>query len=452
MKSNFIKLANIILIFLFILGILISVSTRWVSTSDPSWGNLILMLSGLFSIGILGIFWLKDDIKLNVCMLLFSCLLSLAIADKFIIYREHSIVEGLARIAKIDYDSRGILNVIKDLEKDGKEPYLFPTPYRFFQYTWNRVPLNSFFPLGGKSKATTVFCNENGTWANYKSDRYGYNNNDSVFDLESPAIILIGDSFVHGSCVPQEKTIAGSLREKGFKAISLGIGGQGPLLELASLVEYGQFLKPKAIVWFYFNQNDMIELNIEALYPILLKYLENDFSQNLIKRQGFIDSFWRKFNEQRIFDAKVIKVKNLLTFSRVRNKLKLAVNSSLKITSLKTEAVNSNNQRILLEQVLKKAKLLTEKAGGTFYLVNLDALVSTSNKNKNTTSTENYNKLNLLAKKLQIPIINMNLESIDNPTELFSLNTIGNHFNEKGYRLVADLIIKKGWIGGFNLD
>ena len=452
MKSNFLKLANIILVFLFILGILISVSTQWISSSYPSWGNHILMLSSVFSIGILAIFWLKDDTKINVCILLFFSLISLAIADKFIIYREHSAILNLARSAEIDYDSRGILNVIKDLEINGKEPYLFPTPHRFSQYTWNRVPLKSFFPLGGKSKATTVFCNENGAWANYKSDRYGYNNNDSVYDLESPTIILIGDSFVHGACVPQEKTIAGALREKGFKAISLGIGGQGPLLELASLVEYGQFLKPKAIVWFYFNQNDMIELNIEALYPILLKYLENDFSQNLIKRQGFIDSFWRKFNEQRIFEAKVIKVKNFLTFSQVRDKLKLSV-QSIKNTSTKDKAVNSNNQNILLEQVLKKAKVLTEKIGGTFYLVNLDALVSTSNKNKNPKLIyENYNKLNQLAIKLQIPIINMNLGSLDDPSKLFSLNAIGNHFNENGYRLIVDLIIKKGWISKYNID
>ena len=242
MKSNFVKLANVILVFLFILGILISVSTRWVSINNPSWGNQILMLSGVFSIGILGIFWLKDDTKINVCMLLFSFLLSLAIADRFILYRQYNATHNLARTAKIDYDSRSILNVIKDLEKDGKKPYLVPTPYRFFQYTWNQIPLKYFFPLGGKSKATTVFCNENGPWINYKSDRYGYYNNDSVYDLESHSIILIGDSFVHGVCVPQEKTIAGALREKGFKTISLGIAGQGPLLELASLVEYGQFL------------------------------------------------------------------------------------------------------------------------------------------------------------------------------------------------------------------
>ena len=101
-------------------------------------------------------------------------------------------------------------------------------------------------------------------------------------------ILLVGDSFAEGSCVNQEYTIAAKLREKNITAITLGKSGNGPLIELASLVEYGKFLKPKS-VFGYFIKNDIENLMIEKNSKILKKYLDQDYSQNLINRQKEID-------------------------------------------------------------------------------------------------------------------------------------------------------------------
>lgn len=41
---------------------------------------------------------------------------------------------------------------------------------------------NKIYPLSGKSKTLTILCNELGFWSTYESDRYGFNNNDNLWE------------------------------------------------------------------------------------------------------------------------------------------------------------------------------------------------------------------------------------------------------------------------------
>ena len=432
------------LIFLIILGSLVFSGGWWILTSNPEWGAYIMILSGFFIAGIVGMFWLKENIKIKLIKLLFTSFLALFITDQFLLYIDRREIYKSVQAMGIKYDRRDQLEFIEDLKKKGEQAYLMPTPFNFIQYTWNKVDISTFFPLAGKPKATTVYCNA-GTWTTYKSDRFGFNNKDSVYDLKSPAVVLIGDSFVHGVCVPQSKNIAGVFRKKGLKAISLGVGGQGPLTQLASLVEYGRFFKPKTVVWFYLNETNFEFLKVEKKYPILLKYLSGDFSQGLIEKNDYLDNFWDGFNEQRVFEAKFIKYKNFITLSKIREHLNLSVSSSTMANNeyLNKHAIELQNQWILLEQIFKQAKTVTEKSGGKFYLV---ALATKPAYGKDL--SQRYDLMKKLMEKLHIPIIDIkkHLENYDNPAELFYLNQIGEHYNEKGYKLVADLIEQKGWL------
>ena len=420
----------------------------WILTSNPELGAYIMILSGFCIAGIVGIFWLRENIKIKLIKSLFASFLILFITNQFLMYLDRSEIYKSAQAMGINFDRRDQLKFIEDLKNKGEQAYLMPTPLNFLQYTWNRVDVDTFFPLAGKPKATTVYCNA-GTWTTYKSDRFGFNNNDSVYDLESSAVVLIGDSFVHGICVPQEKNIAGVLRKKGYKAISLGVVGQGPLTELASLVEYGRFFKPKIVVWFYLNETSFEFLKVEKKYPILLKYLSNNFSQGLIEKNDYLDNFWDEFNEQRITEAKIIKYKNLITLGKIRERLNLSVSYSSKANNenLNYDNTESQNQWVLLEQIFKQAKVVTEEVGGKIYMVNL-AVRPLYDKGL----SQKYNLIKKLMEKLQIPIIDMkkHIESYDNPAELFYLNRIGAHYNEKGYKLVADLVEQKGWLESVN--
>ena len=66
---------------------------------------------------------------------------------------------------------------------------------------------NRLLPLGLMSYNNFLLCNENGYWATFDSDRYGFNNTDSIWDNKTLDYVLIGDSFTLGSCVHKEKNL-----------------------------------------------------------------------------------------------------------------------------------------------------------------------------------------------------------------------------------------------------
>ena len=70
---------------------------------------------------------------------------------------------------------------------------------------------SKYYPLSGVANLFTIFCNENGYWATYKSDRYGFNNPNKVWDYSEIDYALLGDSFTHGACVNYPDTFAGNI-------------------------------------------------------------------------------------------------------------------------------------------------------------------------------------------------------------------------------------------------
>ena len=63
--------------------------------------------------------------------------------------------------------------VINNLRVNGKEAYLSTLPRRFESVMMGGAPIMS---LGGISRATIVYCDEDGYWSIYESDEYGFNN------------------------------------------------------------------------------------------------------------------------------------------------------------------------------------------------------------------------------------------------------------------------------------
>ena len=144
--------------------------------------------------------------------------------------------------------------------------------------------------MGGISNTITVFCKEGETFSIYKSDRYGFNNPDQEWNNEKIVWFLIGDSFVQGSCVQPGDDFASRIRMLTKQsAISLGMSGNGPLTELASLKEYSLEKRPKIVLWFYFERNDLEDLRNEKSNSILMNYLNENFTQHLHSKQLQID-------------------------------------------------------------------------------------------------------------------------------------------------------------------
>src|SRR5262249_7601320 len=80
-------------------------------------------------------------------------------------------------------------------------------------------------------------------------DRWGYRN---TADVERANIVLIGDSFVEGSYVSDEQTVASQLAHRLAQCVAnLGVAGYGPLQELRVLKGDALAKKPEVIAWFF---------------------------------------------------------------------------------------------------------------------------------------------------------------------------------------------------------
>jgi hypothetical protein len=193
--------------------------------------------------------------------------------------------EQRARELGIPYDGRGIPKVVTTLRDGGVDAYPHIAPS--FLIGRDHAPL---YPMGGISGKTIVFCNESGKFSIYPSDQHGFNNPPESWDKGAVRSLVIGDSFANGACVQPGEDVASRLRVQGVSSITLGMWGNGPLIELGSLVEYAPALRPKVVFWLFY-ENDLDRLPHEAEDPLLQRYLDPGFSQHLIDHQDEIDAY-----------------------------------------------------------------------------------------------------------------------------------------------------------------
>lgn len=145
-------------------------------------------------------------------------------------------------------------------------------------------------PISGIANRTTVYCSEKRDyWTIYKSDRHGFNNPDEVWDGVAD-IAAVGDSFTHGACVPPGKGMVDLIRNRFPRTVNLGMAGSGPLLMLAEIREFGAVLKPKTVIWFFYEGNDLEDAAREYRSPAHRAYLDGTFRQGLAETQRSIDS------------------------------------------------------------------------------------------------------------------------------------------------------------------
>jgi len=328
-----------------------------------------------------------------------------------------------------NYDVRSVEEVYEDLKKIDKTATVKVNPSNYLNYSNNDI-----FPLSGISKSKTVYQNENGYYMIYDSDRYGFNNPDDQWDNNEIEYLLIGDSFVHGAAVNRPDDIASVLRFlSGKKAISLGYSANGPLIELASLVEYfgeNNSLTARNVLWF-FTDNDIQGLIYELENELLKRYLHDEnFKQNLLNKQDEVDS---------IAQATINKVKS--------DKVKFNIIRNLKLYNIRDLIFNLNKQNkqdnLLipeeLHQIFLRVKNISNlKQSNLFFIYIPDPRLYFDN-NYSYYIRENIKKI---IENLNIPIIDIHeLLSLKetNIKKLYPFEQFG-HYNPDGYNKVASEI------------
>ena len=212
--------------------------------------------------------------KLRICLFSLSSILTVLALDVAVLVLH---VEPFEVPLQARYTAREKLAVLSTLRQTGPA-YPAMVPYLFIRSNGLATGTDRVFPMGGISRVVTLVSKESGSWSKYLSDEHGFNNPPGCQSSDASPIVLIGDSMVDGARVPGGDDIATKIRDLGYPAVNLGFGANGPLLELAMLSEYGLRLRPRAVIWAYFDGNDLDDLAGEKTSLLLRAYLHDGYS------------------------------------------------------------------------------------------------------------------------------------------------------------------------------
>ena len=347
------------------------------------------------------------------------------------------VVEDEAVRNGLQPDFRSELEVVNELSQVVKT---YPSAYthHVLEDRLNKPDLaNNLVPLGFISNAQYVLGNETGQWSVFTSDRFGFQNDDFTyhrFPKKERPILLIGDSFVEGHSVGKDEDIAAKMREKNLFVLSYGMGGSGPIRNLATLKEYGLNLKPKVVFWFFTGLNDVTDLINEMKDQFLIKYLEFEFKQNLVYRQPEIDKFWETFINRKISerfhssqDLRWSMTKLLADFYPFIDLYWIR-----KILSLTRKNLKFKKATPVFKDILWQANRLCDLWGASLIFVYLP-----SRESFNLGENRHNLKIKSIVRNMGIPMVDFSPIFVRSgqPSSFFPTHFY--HYNAKGYSLIA---------------
>ena len=358
---------------------------------------------------------------------IFNCPEEFCLEEKSKIAKKNNLSKNFIKVDRKTYYKKILIN-------SNQEAVVTIPPLRY------KIKEDMIYPLGGISNSDTIFCNESGYYVRYISDKYGFNNMNSDYSNKID-YLLIGDSHTHGACVNNEDNFKGNinkLSKNTFGIINLGYQGTGPLHQYAIIREYLKVVRPKTVILFYYEGNDLSEIYGEMQQVHLKKYLQKkNYSQNLVSKHNEVDKILKKELKLSLIKNEINKIenkKNSYNFEKIKNVLKLTHIRSF----FRLRGMNNDN--------LKNFSLIIDKINNFLKKNNTDLIIVylpdyQRYKGKFDDKYKNYNKIISLIKKKNIQLINIKnfFDKFNDPLDLFPYRLSG-HYNEKGYKLISEEI------------
>ena len=367
----------------------------------------------------------------------------------------------LTKTFGVEIDTRPAGEVIASLQKAGIDAVPLVVPYQVFVEEENnniksalKIHGQEVIPLGGIAARVTVMCNENGQWVTYKSDKHGFNNPSEAWQSGLVEVGILGDSYAHGFCVSPDRNVAALIRQRYPTTLNLAMAGAGPMLELATWKEYLQPLKPKVVLWFYYEGNDLIDLQYDRKNKLLMRYLNDTFSQNLIALQPEIDQAIRDdIPRQRAAAASSRRATSqgngvnlsdkfveVVVLGNLRKRLSM-VNSAT-ADEVKNLADLAGPNLGLFRDILTQVKTRVGTWGGRIYFVYLPDWPRYSGNELEPVAKQRDSVIALVT-SLGIPVIDIHptFQAQSDPLSLFPFREPG-HYTEKGHLLVAEEVMR----------
>ncbi len=363
------------------------------------------------------------------------------------------------RSSRTSFDARTRLEVVHDLRKQGI--HAFPDVFSavLFQSTAKGVirsiftaEQEEFLPLASVSDVTTVFCNESGEYIIYKSDEHGFHNPPGLWHTRPTQVIALGDSFAHGACVPTDKSFVSGIRARFPATVNLGVNGDGPLAMLATLKEYGAWLRPAVVLWFFYEGNDSRDLDGREKYsPLLRKYLEPAFSQGLIHRQPEVDQALTAYLDEAMqLQENSFSIEEFLKLHHLRKSLKSLLDKPAAqdglpgelIEFLETNAAPAKQEDVeLFRAILDESRATVTTWGGRMYFVYLPTWARYRIPDL---ASQDRDTVLRIVKELGIPVIDIHEAFAQHPDPLSLFPSRRHaHYNIEGHHLVAQEVLKR---------
>lgn len=301
---------------------------------------------------------------------------------------------------------------------------------------------NEFLPLSGISSVLTIHCNENGNYAPYKSDEHGFNNPRGLWSAgKEIQVAVVGDSFASGACVPEGRDVASLIRKIYPKSLNVGIGGTGPLLQLAIMAEYLAPQRPANVFWLYY-ENDLDELNqLESKDPRLRAYLTPGHTRRLLERQSQSDAFVRAAVDRMLANAMQHRGAPNRE-GELRKTLRLVRTRKLLSLPFETPPRQDASTLALYRQTLQRARDLVHGWGGRLTFVFLPDWSRAHNPRGDDGYRRRAEVLAAVA-ETGLPVIDVYSKFAAYPdasNRFFEFP--GSHYNETGYDIVAQAIVE----------
>lgn len=294
-----------------------------------------------------------------------------------------------------------------------------------------QVDGRSVLPVGGMSRA---LLRSDPPWT---SDERGFNNPAGLWGRAPVEIAVVGDSFTFGADVPFGAGFVDGIRARVPTTVNLGCGGNGPYSELAALAEYGPELKPRIVLWAFYEGNDLTkDVLIEAASPILTSYLKSGYSQGLAGMQPALDGAMRAHYEAQL-KAKAARAgesaasaggarwREIVALTSLRTRLGLR-------HSVRPEALAH------FDKILARAKAIAAQWNGTIVVVQIPAETRYTGALALADANGYARRVRAVVEKHGIAFLDVatHLEREPNPRRLYQ-----GHFTVEGYARTARIIL-----------
>ena len=341
-----------------------------------------------------------------------------------------------------DYDKRTKRDVVLQLQSNGDKtaaPVIYPSSVVWQPDLFAGMDLiissGQVLPLGGLSSRTSVLCNEAGYWASYVSDEAGFNNPPGLWNAPVD-VAVVGDSFSNGNCVHRGEDWPSRLRARLPGLLNLGMGGNGALYELATIKEFLTDLKPRVVIWEFFEANET-RIPAELAQPILRRYLnEPAFRQNLRAKQQEIDGLLERVIERALATPKVEQTHETFRFS-----------DFLRLSKLRQRFINGTTADIphvkIFAEALAEGRRVVEGWGGKLYFLYLPSSIGLT-WSPSPAHYASRDLINRIARDQGLQVIDLYpaFKAEPDPLSFFPYRQ-PLHYNSTGYALVAQKVYER---------